>query len=464
MTSPKNATRAEFLAAKEPSGPPPVTLLTVLRGRFRADPLARWTELREKYGDVARYRLAGSDTYLVSSPDGVRRVLQENSANYSKRHFAYGMLRRLFGNGLFTSDGSFWLQQRRLAQPAFHKERIAAMGERMVAAALEQRKAWELHAARGETVEMVREMGALALRIAGDALFGEDLGGDAAQIAAAWDTLNQQLAERALRRSLLPPVLPTAYDRAFRRARRSLFEIVDRIVARKRRGDGPRADLLSLLMDAEDEDTHARMTDAQLRDEVVTMLLAGHETTAMALAWSWALLHQHPEVRSKLDAELTEVLQGGLPRAEHFARLRYTRAIVEETLRLYPPAYLFNRRAEADDVVAGHRVHKGGAIGISPLILHRHPAYWPEPDVFRPERFLDAEAEKARPRFAYLPFSGGPRQCIGNGFALMEAVLVVATLAQRFRPQLAGPFPQMEFRVICRPAGEVPMRLTSPAP
>jgi cytochrome P450 len=459
MLSPKNATRAEFLTAREPSGPPPVTLLSLMRGRFRANPLERWTEIRARHGDVARYRFAGADTYLVTSADGVRRILQENVSNYSKRHLSYTMLRWLFGNGLFTSDGTAWLQQRRLAQPAFHKERIFAMGERMVGAALHTREVWERRAARGEPVQGVTEMGALALRIAGDALFGEELGQDAAEIARAWDTLNHQLADRAMRRALLPPVLPTAYDRAFRRARRSLVDIVDRIIARKRERGGSRADLLSLLMDAEDEETRARLTDAQLRDEVVTLLLAGHETTAMALSWIWPLLVTHPQVRARLDAELTEVLRGGRPTAGDYPRLRYTRAIVEETLRLYPPAYLFNRRAEGDDVVAGHRVRRGGNIIISPLILHRHPAYWPEPDRFHPERFLDPEAEKVRPRFAYLPFSGGPRQCIGNGFALLEAVLVVATLAQRFRPELVGPFPEMEFRVICRPRGDVPMRL-----
>jgi cytochrome P450 len=459
MLSPKNATRAEFLSAREPSGPPPVTLLTLLRGRFRANPLERWTEIRERHGDVARYRFAGADTYLVTSADGVRRILQENVSNYSKRHLSYAMLRWLFGNGLFTSDGTAWLQKRRLAQPAFHKERIFAMGERMVGAALQTREVWEQRAARGEPVQVVTDMGALALRIAGDALFGEELGPDAAEIARAWETLNHQLADRAMRRALLPPVLPTAYDRAFRRARRSLVEIVDRIITRKRERGGTRADLLSLLMDAEDEETRARMTDAQLRDEVVTLLLAGHETTAMALSWIWPLLFTHSEVRARLDAELTEVLQGGRPTAGDYPRLRYTRAIVEETLRLYPPAYLFNRRAEGDDVVSGHRVRRGGSIIISPLILHRHPAYWPEPDRFHPERFLDAEAEKVRPRFAYLPFSGGPRQCIGNGFALLEAVLVLATLAQQFRPELVGPFPDMEFRVICRPSGDVPMAL-----
>src|SRR3954471_438356 len=179
MLSPKNATRAEFLSAREPSGPPPVTLLTLMRGRFRANPLERWTEIRERHGDVARYRFAGADTYFVTSADGVRRILQENVSNYSKRHLSYAMLRRLFGNGLFTSDGTFWLQQRRLAQPAFHKERIFAMGERMVGAALHRREGWERCAARGEPVQVVTEMGALALRIVGDALFGEELGQDA---------------------------------------------------------------------------------------------------------------------------------------------------------------------------------------------------------------------------------------------------------------------------------------------
>jgi cytochrome P450 len=463
MAAPAPASRADFLAAREPTGPAPVSVLAILRGE-RADPLQRWLALRAEHGEVARYRYGFDDTYLVTGAEGLRRVLQENAANYTKEHASYGMLRRLLvGNGLLTSEGSFWLRQRRLAQPAFHRQRLAAMGAQMVAAAAALADRWEARVGEGPPVSMVHEMSQLTLRIVGDALFGTGLSEEAAVVSGAWDVLNQQLLERYDAMRLLPPVLPTAYDRTFRTARRTVFGTVERLVAAKRaaarRGEEG-ADLLSLLMAARDEDTGERMTDAQLRDEVVTMLLAGHETTSVALSWAWAQLDLHPEVRGRLQEELAGVLGGRLPTAEDVPRLRYTRGVVEEALRLHPPAYIFFRRVKADDVVAGCRVRKGGVVVITPLVPHRDPAHWPEPEAFRPERWLDAEAEARRPRFAYLPFSGGPRQCIGNGFALMEAVLLLATLAQRFAPRLARGYRLApEYLVTMRPAGGLPMRL-----
>lgn len=455
-----NATRDQFLAAREASGPPPVTLWQVLRG-YRADPLRRWNDIRVAHGDVARYRFAGTDTFLVTSADGARRVLQDNAANYTKEHGSYRMLRRLFGNGLLTSEGSFWLRQRRLAQPAFHKERIAAMGARMVEAAADTAGRWDEAATAGRTVAMMDEMSRLTLTVVGDALFGSALSPRAAAVGRSWKVLNQQLAERFARRRLLPPVLPTAYDRAFRRARRTLFEIVDAIIADRRAHGDAGDDLLAMFMRARDEDTGERMTDAQLRDEVVTMLLAGHETTAVALTWAWALLDVHRDVAGKLHDELGRVLGGRAPAASDVPSLPYTRAVVSETLRLHPPAYLVNRAVAADDVVCGFRVHRGGSIVLSPLVLHRHPDYWERPEAFEPDRWLDPEAEKRRPRFAFIPFSAGPRQCIGNTFSMMESVLVLATLAQRFSPALVdGLLPATEYRVLARPEGEVPMRLS----
>jgi cytochrome P450 len=453
----KNASRQEFLAAREPKGPPPISFLTLLRGKLQVDPLQRWGGIRTQFGDVARYRLGPADTFLVQSAEGARRILQENASNYTKAHLSYATLRRLLGNGLLTSDGSFWLRQRRLAQPAFHKQRIAAMAGQMVAAAERRAAAWT-RLSPGEPVAMLREMTTLTLEVVAAALFGTALPERAAEIEAAWNVLSAQLAERALKRRVLPPILPTAYDRAFRRARATFFAVVDEVIAKKRREGTAGDDLLSMLMEARDEDTGETMDDRQLRDEVVTMLLGGHETTATALAWTWARLHLHPEVEEKLHAELREVLGGRAPTAADFPRLTYTRALFEEVLRLHPPVFLVNRTVAEDDVVDGYRVYRRGSIVLSPLMIHRNPAYWPEPEVFRPERFLNPEAENERPRFAFIPFSGGPRQCIGNGFAMMEAVLVIATLAQRFRPRLVdGRLPEMEYRVLARPRGPVLM-------
>jgi len=467
METTTNATADEFRAAREASGPPDVSLWRVLRG-YRADPLRRWTEIREQHGDVARYRFAGIDTFFIASADGARRVLQDNAANYTKEHASYRMLRRLFGNGLLTSEGSFWLRQRRLAQPAFHKERIAKMGAAMAAAAQATAARWQAEAAAGRAaampVAMMDEMSRLTLQVVGDALFGSALSPRASSVAASWKVLNRQLVERFSRRRLLPPVLPTRYDREFRQARRTLFDVVDAIIAERRARGGDGDDLLAMFMHARDEDSGERMNDAQLRDEVVTMLLAGHETTAVALTWIWALLDAHREAQARLHEELARVLGGRAPAAADVSSLPYTRAVVSEALRLHPPAYLVNRAVRADDVVCGVRVHRGGSILLSPLILHRHPGYWERPDAFAPERWLDGEAEKRRPRCAFIPFSAGPRQCIGNSFSMMESVLVLATLAQKFAPRLVDRrLPATEYQVLARPAGDVRMALVARA-
>ncbi len=451
------ATRVEFEAAEEPTGPSPVSLWQLLRGP-RADPLARWTAIAREHGAVARYRLGLGRRTLVSNAEGAKRVLQENAANYVKQHATYSLLRRLFGNGLFTSNGDFWLRQRRLAQPAFHRERITAMGEQMAAAAADTARSWEARASSGGAVSIFDEMTVLTLRVVGDALFGSGLAEEAAALGKAWDTLNNQLAERAARMWFVPPVLPTRYDRDFRRARKAVNEVVDSMIAAKRRPGAASGDLLSMLIEARDADDGTQMTDAQLRDEVRTMLFAGHETTATALSWTWALLAQHPEAERKLHAELDRVLQGRTPRAADFMELRFTKAVLEESMRLHPPAYLLIRRAVADDVVCGKRVRKGSVVILSPLLLHRSPLYWEKPDDFVPERWFDAEAERKRPRFAWVPFGGGPRQCIGNSFAMMEAVLILATLAQRFAPRLADGYAlRPEYRVLARPAEGAPM-------
>ncbi|MFO0615557.1 MAG: cytochrome P450 [Polyangiaceae bacterium] len=454
----RNATPAEFRAAREPSGPPPVSLWTILRGRT-VDPLVRWTSIREQHGDVARYRFAFRDTFFLTSADGAKRVLQDNAPNYTKQHSSYRMLRRLLGDGLLTSEGDFWLRQRRLAQPSFQRERIAAMAGAMVSSALETGEAWERAASSGAPLSLAREMSALTLRIVGEALFGATLAAQTAAIAASWGVLNAQLSERVRTFRLLPPILPTPYDAAFRRARRTLFDVVDEIIRAKRSRGIRGADLLTAWMHARDEDTGERMTDRQLRDEVVTMLLAGHETTAITLTWAWIRLALDRTAARLLHDELDRVLGGRAPTADDVGRLPYTKALVNETLRFHSPAYIVNRHVLDDDVIAGHRIHRGGSIVLSPLVLHRHPAYWSHPDTFDPGRWLERE-DPPRPKFAFIPFSAGPRQCIGNHFSLMESVLILAVLAQRFAPRLLDErLPNTEYLVLARPVGPVSARI-----
>lgn len=414
--------------------------------------------LAQRYGDVVRFRLGPLTPYLVTHPSDVQRVLQEHSAQYTKRAPSYLLVRRLAGNGLLTNNGESWLRQRRLAQPAFHRQRIAAMSQAMSDAAQALARQWEA-IADGRQVDVAEAMMELTLQVVGMALFGTDLHDEVATVGRAFTVLNAQLAERVHTLNLLPAILPTRRDQRYRAAMRELNAVVYRVIERRRAHPSDDGTLLSILMDAADAETGARMDDRQLRDEVVTMLIAGHETTAVALSWALKLLAEHPEQRSRLQAEVDAVLAGRAPTFADVMKLTYTTQVIEEALRLYPPIWVLSRRAEADDVLGGYRVPRGTMVVISPYVTHRHPAFWPNPEVFDPERF-SSEASSGRPRFAHLPFIGGPRQCIGASFAITEATIVLATLVQRFTLDLdPGQTVAMEGLVSLRPDGGLPMRL-----
>ncbi len=428
--------------------------------RARQDTLG-WLMGLAAYGPVARYRFGPLRNYFLAHPDGLKHVLQDHVKNYTKDDFAYDVVRRVVGDGLFTSSGDTWLQQRRLAQPAFHRARIAAMAARMVQSTEELAERWATSQRAGEPRRLADDMMALTLRIVGEALLGSDVREDTEAVSSSFSVISEQLVERIQSLRFLPPVLPTAYDRAFREANRSLRDVVNRVIARRREHLEDRGDLLSMFMLAQDEETGARMDDAHLRNEVLTMLLAGHETTANALSWTWALLHQHPEVERTMHEELDAVLGGRPPTAEDVPRLVYTRRVLDESLRLYPPVYSLSRKIVADDVLCGYQVLGGKSLYLSPYVTHRLPEFWPDPERFEPDRFTP-ERIAARPRYAYLPFLGGPRQCIGNAFALMEATLILATLGQRFRPRMVeGYTPRPEPLLTLRPKGGVPVRITA---
>lgn len=451
-----------FAQAKRASGPKGHPLLGVLP-QTREDVLGFLMGAHRTYGDVVRYRLGPLSSQLIVHPDGLKRILQDNVANYTKDHFSYTLAKRVVGEGLVTSQGSFWLRQRRLAQPAFHRQRIAGMAQQMARAAAETADAWSRHPA-DQPVLVGREMMVLTLRVVGDALFGTNVGPRAELVGRAFNQINEQIVWRFRSFRVLPPILPFGKDRAFRSAIRQLHGVVQEIISERRRSGADLGDLLSMFMLARDEDTGEQMNDEQLGNEVLTMLVAGHETTATTLTWAFSLLASHPAVEAKLHQELDSVLGGRTPTVEDVPKLEYTRMILDETLRLYPPLYILSRKVVANDVLCGHQVPAGSFVDFSPYVTHRHPAFWERPEAFEPERFSKEQTAR-RPRYAYLPFSGGPRQCIGNNFALMEGQLILATLAQRFhlRPG-PGYSTQPDALITLRPRGELPMLIEPRSP
>jgi cytochrome P450 len=425
------ATRA---IAPGPRGLPVLGMLLSVR----RNPTAVFMDAARRFGDVAYLQILSRHGYLITNPRDVRHVLQDNARNYHKSPL-YNKLRLSIGNGLVTSEDDFWLRQRRIAQPAFHRQRIASLAEVMAQAAREAAVRWDAIAAGGRPVDVAEEMMRLTRTVVLRALLGGDLGPFADQVDHAWAVLNEHIGKSFWSLGLTDH-LPTPSRRRFEAARAVLQGAVDYIIGERRRHPSDRADLLSMLMASRDEETGEGMTDHQLRVEVTTFLLAGQETTSLALTWTWYLLSQHPEARQRLEAEIDAVLDGRQPGFVDLAVMPYTRMVIDEALRLYPPAWGFSRQALADDEPGGFHLPRGWLAFVMPYVLHRLPEYWEDPERFDPERF-SPERSADRPKFVYLPFGAGPRQCIGNHFALIEAHLVVATLAQRFRLRLVPDHP-----------------------
>jgi cytochrome P450 len=363
--------------------------------------------------------------------------------------------KRLFGNGLLTSEGDFWLRQRRLAQPAFHRTRIASYGDTMVRYTEQMLEHWS----HGQEVDAHQEMMQLTLNIVGKTLFDAEVAGDAREIGKTI-TMLLDFSSDFRRLIFTPKWLPTPRNIQTTLAIRRLNKIVFRMIAQRRASGRDAGDLLSMLLAARDDDG-SQMDDRQLRDETLTLFLAGYETTANLLAWTWWLLATHPEVELKLHVELDRLLAGRPPAMDDLPRLRYAEHVLTESLRLYPPAWGMARLAIEDHEIAGYPVPAGTGVAIAQWVVQRDPRWYEAPDEFRPERWK-GDLQKRLPRFAYFPFGGGPRQCIGNMFALMEATLVLATVAQHFRLRM---MPGQEVvplaSITLRPKNGVAMRLES---
>lgn len=419
----------------------------------RTRPLEYILEVTRDHGDVVQLRLGPTKLIIVNHPDHVKRVLQEKSSHYGRPAFV-SLLRKIVGNGLLFSEGETWLRQRRIMQPSFHRDHVAGFAALMADAVTDRVRRWRQRTPGSAPIDVTREAAELVYAIIGPALFGSDVSHDAAELADAISVTLRWLDQRSVNPLAAPLFIPTSENRQFRAAQQLFSRTVQQLInaRRARANDGPRSDLLSLLLSARDAETGEGMNDQQLKDEVLTFLIAGMETTSAALQWTLLLLAQHPDVLGRVREEQRTVCGSAAPRPDQLAEMPYTRMVINESLRLYPPVFGLSRRVVKQDTIAGYTIPQGTQLLVSPYALHRHPQLWKDPDHFVPERFAaEASAGQPRSRFAYIPFGAGPRQCIGRAFALLELQVLVPTLAAAFDfsltdPSGAQPAPTMTLR------------------
>jgi cytochrome P450 len=434
---------------RRPPGPRPHGLWGNL-SEFKRDRLRFLTECARRYGDIVSARLGPLPIVIVNHPDLIEEVLVTRNRHFIK-HFSLRQTRRTLGQGLLTSEGDFWRRQRRLAQPAFHRDRVGSYATVMVAYAERMLAGWRDGQVRDAQADMMR----LTLEIVARTLFDADLSGESAEASAAMETLLHCFTARLNAVIKLPESVPTPMNLRLQRAARRLDQIILDIAARRRASREDRGDLLSMLLHAQDEDDGGRMTDRQLRDELMTLFMAGHETTANTLAWAWYFLARHPEAEARLHAELS----GRAPTHADLPRLTYTDAVITETLRVYPTVWVIGREAIEPCQVGGYEIRVGMTVYMSQWVVHRDARFFDDPESFRPERWIGGLAGRL-PRYAYFPFGGGPRVCIGNAFAQMEAVLLLATIARRYRIELQpGAVVRPLATMTLRPDGGLPVIL-----
>jgi cytochrome P450 len=455
---PETVTKTPEKAAGKPNLPPgPKGELMAGNGRqFQKDPIQFLMSVQRDYGNTTRFRLGRWNFYLYAQPEDIREILVEHDERFGG-FLVDNVVSQVLGHSLFMSEGDTWRRHRRMIQPGFHRDRVAPVGPITVDMALELLDQWRPLEA-GTQLNMLKEMMALTLRVAAKSLFGMTIREDARVATQAVTDIFDHFAWRIQRMPFVPPPwLPTAQNRHFTAALATLEAVVERMVAERRADPNPPDDFLTMLLNAEDRDTGYRMDDRQIRDEVMAMVIMSHESTADTICFTWMLLGQHPEVEERLHAELRDVLGTRPPTMDDIPRLTYTRQVIEETMRLYPPGWMLGRRALVDCHVGGYDVPARTVVLFSPYVTHRLPELWPDPERFDPDRFGPGRAER-RHRFAYYPFGGGPHVCIGSNFAMIESQLAVATLAQHCRPRLVpGHQVALDALITLRPRGGMPM-------
>ena len=411
------------------------------------------------YGDVFHMRLGPLYSYVLTRPEQVKYVLAANRRNYSKGVGYKNVREGVMGKGLLTSEGEFWQRQRKLIQPLFTARAVTQYAGEMIDTVEDMLARWQPRSARGETLDIAEEMAHLTLSIIGRTMVSLDVGDETLAVGRACRTVLEHMSNARSGLSIITRRLPTPANRRYQAAVRTLDTAVYQLIQERRTRQERPADLLTRLIDARDEETGEGMSDQQIHDELLTIFFAGHETTALALTWTWYLLSTHPQVEEKLHAELTAALGRRPPTADDLAQLPYTRMVFEEAMRLYPPVWTFPREAIEEDEVAGYRVPVGTMMLLCPYITHRHPDLWERPDEFAPEHF-SAEREAARPPYVYYPFGAGPRTCLGIHFAMLEGQLILALVAQRYRLRsIPGFTPKPTAMVTLRPTRGMPMTL-----
>jgi cytochrome P450 len=443
-------------AVKEPVKAPGFPLIGNMP-EFARDPIKFITRLQQEYGDVAGFTLLGHKSVLISDPKEIQRVLVETGKSFGKFQASYAM-RTILGNGLVTSEGDFWKRQRKLAAPAFHSQSIKRYADQMVAYTQDAVEPWSDAAVR----DVHQDMMTLTQRIIMKVLFDVDVIENASQASEAFDAMMQALgADMGGVEAILPSFVPTPIrNRMVNGVEYIDGLLIDIIEKRRAEGNGGRHDLLTMLMEARDDDGQP-MTTEQLLDEIRSLYLAGHETTATTLSWTWNLLSQNPEVYAKLEAEIDSVLQGRTATADDVPSLSYCNAVIKEALRLYPVAWITQRTALEDVEISGYQISKDTFIFLSPWIVHHDPRWYNEVDAFMPERWLKEKSEQPA-REVYIPFGGGPHICIGNGLAMMEAVLLIATMLQHYHVALVPDHPvDYELTGTMRPKGALQATFTA---
>lgn len=425
--------------------------------RARRDPSGFLVEMRKKYGNVVQFPLPILPVYLVTHPDDVDRVMRVNAKNYGKRTIQYENLALVTGDGLLAADTQSWKRQRKLIQPAFHHEAIMRVGPDTVLVTDRMLKNWQ-KLPNNSVIDIDDDMMHAALEIVGRSLFGTDLAGDVEKTAQATLDALDIIVARARTPITFPKWIPTPNNRKLAKALKQLDGAVQRILDERKKitaiaGVDRDVDMLDLLLAAHDDE--GGLNSKELRDQIVTFIVAGHETVASSLTWTWWLLGSHQDVQTKLQKEVDEVLQGRAPEVKDVANLPYTRAVVDEALRIFPPGWVVSRRSLGDDVLGGYEIPEKAVVIISPWATHRHPEAWNKAESFDPTRFMpDAPTPL---KGTYLPFGIGPRMCIGKDFAILESVLMIARIAQEWNLMPAGSEPVPRALVMVRPAGGLPM-------
>ena len=438
--------------APGPSGPQMLRAFSAIRG----NPLSYLAGVWREHGDVVQFPIPRPPSYFVNDPDAVRRVLVEQARTYGKSTIQYRALSLVTGEGLLTSDADVWRRQRRMVQPAFHQETLAQLTDYVERSSSSVLADWE-RAGTGAMVDIDVAMMHATLEVVGHALFGSDLSQDASALAdATLDALDVVVARARV--PITPPGwIPTRANWRLAAANNVFDSAVRRMIAERAHAQFRTHDMLDMLMEVRDENGQG-LSGEEIRNQMVTFIVAGHETVASALTWAWALLAAHPQEQESLHEELSQIVQDAPLTIDDYPRLVRTRAVFDEALRLYPPAWLITRKALASGELAGRRVPAGSLVIMSPWLLHRHPSLWRAPEEFCPSRFIDEEVDRS----SFLPFGAGPRMCIGRDFAYVEGVLMLARLASRFQvsyPAGAG-VPAMDPLVTIRPAGGLKLRIT----